>query len=94
MRMDSVGMKITLLDVQKVFTDVLNHRISREQAEAWAATRMNALDNNELFFDPATTEDLLWEAVLYLSGIGLKIAPDKYMENEDGIKEMFDTYWN
>jgi hypothetical protein len=94
MRMESVGMKITLLDIQKVFTDVLNHRISREEAEEWAAIRMNALDNNELFFDPATKEDLLWEAVLYLSGIGLKIAPDKYMEDEIGIKEMFDTYWN
>ncbi len=52
------------------------------------------LGQQRIVLYPATKEDLLWEAVLYLSGIGLKIAPDKYMENEDGIKEMFDSYWS
>ncbi|RLZ10406.1 hypothetical protein EAH57_04755 [Acinetobacter sp. 2JN-4] len=87
-------MKISILDVQKIFRDLLNHRISREDAEVWATARMNALDNNELFFDPATQEELLWNAVIYLSGIGLKIVPEEYMEDDDGIKEMFDTYWD
>ncbi len=39
-------------------------------------------------------EELLWKAVIYLSGVGLKISPNKYMEDEIGIKEMFSTYWN
>lgn len=87
-------MKISLLDVQEVFECLLSHRISREEAEEWATTRMHALDNNELYFDPVTKEDLLWEAIIYLSGIGLKIAPEKYLEDEDGIREMFHTYWD
>ncbi|WP_368678848.1 hypothetical protein [Acinetobacter lactucae] len=87
-------MKISLLDVQEVFNDLLNHKISREDAEEWARKRMNALDNQDLLFDPPTKEELLWKAVIYLSGVGLKISPNKYMEDEIGIKEMFSTYWN
>jgi hypothetical protein len=87
-------MKISLLDVQQVFNDLLNHKISRDDAEEWARKRMNALDNNDLTFDPPIKEELLWKAVIYLSGVGLKISPNKYMEDEIGIKEMFSTYWN
>ncbi|MDR6798312.1 hypothetical protein J2W67_003466 [Acinetobacter calcoaceticus] len=87
-------MKISLLDVQQVFNDLLNHKISRDDAEEWARKRMNALDNKNLLFDPPIEEELLWKAVIYLSGVGLKISPNKYMEDEIGIKEMFSTYWN
>jgi len=87
-------MKISLLDIQQVFNDLLNHKISRDDAEEWARVRMNALDSNELFFDPITKEDLLWDAVIYLSGVGLKISPDEYLQDESAIKETFDTYWN
>lgn len=87
-------MEISLLDVQKVFNDLLNHKISRENAEEWARLRMNALDNRDLIFDPPIEEELLWKAVIYLSGVGLKISHDKYMEDDIGIKETFNTYWN
>ncbi|EMZ3200979.1 hypothetical protein ACWY38_003549 [Acinetobacter baumannii] len=87
-------MKISLLDVQQVFNDLLNHKISREDAEEWARKRMNALDNQDLIFDPPIKEELLWKAVINLSGVGLKISPDTYMEDDIGIKEMFNTYWN
>ncbi len=92
--MESDEMKISLLDVQEVFNDLLNHEISRDDAEEWARKRMNALDNQDLLFDPPSEEELLWKAVIYLSGVGLKISPDKYMENEKGIKKVFNTYWN
>jgi len=87
-------MKISLLDVKKVFNDLLNRKISREDAEEWARIRMNALDNQDLIFDPPIKEELLWKAVIYLSGVGLKISTDKYMEDDLGIKETFNTYWN
>ncbi|HEC0021453.1 TPA: hypothetical protein R1P81_003226, partial [Acinetobacter baumannii] len=54
-------MKISLLDVQQVFNDLLNHKISREDAEEWARKRMNALDNQDLIFDPPIKEELLWK---------------------------------
>ncbi|WP_159156866.1 hypothetical protein [Acinetobacter baumannii] len=81
-------MKISLLDVQQVFNDLLNHKNSREDAEEWARKRMNALVNQDLTFDPPIKEELLWKALVYLSGVGLKISPDKYMEEENGIKEI------
>jgi len=92
--MENDEMKISLLDVQKIFNDLLNHKISRDDAEEWARKRMNALDNQDLVFDPPIDEELLWKAVIYLSGVGLKISPDKYMEDEKGIKEVFNIYWN
>ncbi|CVI07769.1 hypothetical protein AMPH_83748 [Acinetobacter baumannii] len=49
---------------------------------------MNALVNQDLTFDPPIKEELLWKALVYLSGVGLKISPDKYMEEENGIKEI------
>ncbi len=94
MKMENHEMKISLLDVQQVFNDLLNHKISRDDAEEWARKRMNALDNQDLIFDPPIKEELLWKAVIYLSGVGLKISPDMYMEDDIGIKEMFNTYWN
>lgn len=87
-------MKIFLSDVRQVFSGLLTHKISREEAEEWARIRMNALDHNELFFDPPTEEKLLWKAIIYLSGVALKISPEEYMEDDDGIKEMFNTYWS
>ncbi|MEB6624724.1 hypothetical protein MXM84_09465 [Acinetobacter pittii] len=87
-------MKISLLDVQQVFNDLLNHKISRDDAEEWARKRMNALDSQDLIFDPPVKEELLWKAVIYLSGVGLKISPDMYMEDDIGLKETFNTYWN
>ncbi|EPG7852825.1 hypothetical protein LJ598_003543, partial [Acinetobacter baumannii] len=62
-------MKISLLDVQEVFNDLLNHEISRDDAEEWARKRRNALDNQDLLFDPPSEEELLWKAVIYLSGV-------------------------
>ncbi|UMN22425.1 hypothetical protein [Acinetobacter baumannii] len=52
MKMVNDEMKISLLDVQQVFNDLLNHKISREDAEEWARKRMNALVNQDLTFDP------------------------------------------
>ncbi len=94
MKMETHEMKISLLDVQQVFNDLLNHKISRDDAEEWARKRMNALDNQDLIFDPPIKEELLWKAVIYLSGVGLKISPDMYMEDDISIKETFNTYWN
>lgn len=94
MKMETHEMKISLLDVQHVFNDLLNHKISRDDAEEWARKRMNALDNQDLIFDPPIKEELLWKAVIYLSGVGLKISPDMYMEDDISIKETFNTYWN
>ncbi len=94
MKMENYEMKISLLDVQQVFNDLLNHKISRDDAEEWARKRMNALDSQDLIFDPPVKEELLWKAVIYLSGVGLKISPDMYMEDDIGIKETFNTYWN
>lgn len=65
-------MKISLLEVRHVFHDLLDHKISRYDAEEWARIRMLSADNYELIYDPIDDEDLLWKAVLYLSGVGLK----------------------
>ncbi len=36
-------MKISLLDIQQVFNDLINHRISREDAEEWGQNNIECL---------------------------------------------------
>lgn len=87
-------MNLSLLDVKQVFNDLLSRKISREQAEHWAELRMNAFDAGELTFEPCSDQELLWEAVIYLSGVAMKISPDEYMENEEGIRIEFGSKWD
>ena len=87
-------MDISLSDVEKVFNDLFAGEITREQAEHWAELRMQAFDNGTLDFEPKAHESVLWKAVIYLSGIGIKVAPDEYMEDMEGVRQEFDLYWN
>ena len=87
-------MNLSLSDVKEVFNDLLGNKITREQAEKWAELRMKAFDADELSFEPRSDEELLWKAVIYLSGVAMKVSPDEYMEDEEGIKIEFDSNWN
>lgn len=87
-------MNLSLSDVKQVFNELLSGKITREQAEKWAELRMEAFDAGELTFEPRSDEELLWKAVIYLSGVAMKVSPDEYMEDEEGIKLEFDAHWS
>ncbi|XZW20809.1 hypothetical protein ACT4X9_05875 [Acinetobacter baumannii] len=80
-------MEISLLDVQEVFNDLLNHEISRDDAEEWARKRMNALDNQVLIFESRIKEYLLYKQQHTLINIELKIFSNKYIQDENIIKK-------
>lgn len=87
-------MRLSLSDVKQVFNNLLDGKITREQAEEWAELRMQAFDIGELTFEPSSDDELLWEAIIYLSGVAMKLSPEEYMEDEEGIRMEFDTRWN
>jgi len=86
--------KLSLSDVKEVFRELLDGQITREQAENWAELCMKAFDLGDLTFEPRTDEELIWKAVVYLSGVAMKVSPNEYMEDDKGIREEFDSHWN
>jgi len=80
-------------DIQEVFQNLIEGRISREDADRWAYARMQAFDSNDLSFNPKGDENLLWDAVQYLYGIDTKISPDEYMHSIDDIEAEYSSRW-
>lgn len=86
-------MELSRSDIQNVFQDLIEGRISREDADRWAYARMQAFDSNDLSFNPKVDEELLWDAVQYLYGIDTKLSPEEYMHSIDDIETEYLSRW-
>ena len=88
-------MELSRKDIHDVFQDLIEGRISREDADRWAYARTQAFDYGFLVFNPKSDEDLLWDAVSYLHGIDMKVFPNDesmfpiYMFSIDDIKDEY-----
>ena len=82
-------MKLSTRDIRKIFKYLIDGKISREEADRWAYIRIKALDSNDLSFLPKSDEKILWDGVLYLFGIDIKISPDEYMYSIEDIEEEY-----
>jgi hypothetical protein len=80
---------LSIKDVERVFNDLIEGRITRHDADRWAYERMNEFDSGALKFNPTSEEDLLWSAVQYLYGIDILVSPNKYLHSLDDIKKKF-----
>ncbi|MEG2695856.1 MAG: hypothetical protein RR966_15560 [Acinetobacter sp.] len=78
-------MEVTLDQVKSVFEDVLQKRMTREEASVWAFSVISASDTNSLTLIPNEKRDKLWESLVFLGGIDLIGHPDKYLFNEEDI---------
>jgi hypothetical protein len=80
-------MKVRAADISEQFDLLIAGRRSREEIEMWAVARMHAEDARTLEYEPPEDEMRLWDAIKYLGGVGLKVAPDEYLYcEEDFIK--------
>jgi hypothetical protein len=70
---------VTVPEVSALFDGLVAGAISREGAERWAEERMRAEDAGRLRYEPAEEEARLWDAILYLSGVGLRTSPTEYL---------------
>lgn len=87
-------MKLSIEDVKRIFKAVFSGAMTREDAERWAEQCMHAFDNEELIFEPIKDQELLWSAVNYFSGTAIKVSPNEYLEDDNGIKEEFYSKWD
>ncbi|OTG78032.1 hypothetical protein B9T33_14690 [Acinetobacter sp. ANC 5054] len=78
-------MEVTLDQVRSVFEDVLQKRMTREEASVWAFSVIVASDNDSLTLVPNEKKDKLWKGILYLGGIDLIGIPYGYLFYEEDI---------
>ncbi len=78
-------MEVTLEEVKKIFLDVLEDRITREEADRWAYTIVRANEIDNVTFLPQEDIKLIWAGVMYLYGIDIKESPNEYLHSKEDI---------
>lgn len=79
-------MQVSRNDVKKVFQDLLDNCISREAADRWAHSVMQAFEEKRLTFVPSSDQERIWNGVMYLYGNDLQEQPSQYMYSDEDIR--------
>jgi len=80
-------MELDLQAIGRVFENVLNGHISREQADRWAYAVVQQEENGVITFTPPVERERIWAGVMYLYGIDTMKAPNAYLHSDDDIRE-------
>ena len=80
-------MEVELQAVRRVFEDVLDGRISREQADRWAYAVIQEEETGVVKYSPAHARERIWAGVMYLYGIDTMKAPNAYLHSNDDIRK-------
>src|SRR5882762_8694957 len=83
-------MHIDLQTVCRVFEDVLNGSMSREQADRWAYAVVQEEETGIVTYSPHERERI-WAGVMYLYGVDTMKAPGQYLHSDDDISEAMNT---
>jgi hypothetical protein len=80
-------MEVDLHTVRQVFENVLNGRMSREQADRWAYAVVQEEETGVVTYSPPHERERIWAGVMYLYGIDAMKAPNAYLHSNDDIRE-------
>ena len=80
-------MEVDLQAVRRVFEDVLNGRMSREQADRWAYGVVREEETGVVAYSPPRERERIWAGVMYLYGIDTMKAPNAYLHSNDDVRE-------
>ena len=80
-------MEVDLQAVRRVFKDVLNGRMSREQADRWAYAVVREEETGVVTYSPSRERERIWAGVMYLYGIDTMKARNAYLHSNDDIRE-------
>ncbi|SKA03561.1 hypothetical protein SAMN04488128_102394 [Chitinophaga eiseniae] len=83
-------MEIRIEDIKQILKDLLNGKISREDASLWAYNLRQEADGNKLVYYPEGNEEILWESILFIEGIDLQNTPNVYLHNREDIQAFWD----
>lgn len=83
---------IKLEDIFNIYNEILQGKITREEAEIFADKLIDAEDNYNLIYIPKSDEKIIWDELIFISGIGMQDQkPDdnikSYLYNEKDIKD-------
>ena len=80
-------MEVDLQAVRRVFEDVLNGRMLREQADRWAHAVLQEEETGVVTYLPPGERERIWAGVMYLYGIDTMTAPNVYLHTDDDIRK-------
>jgi len=87
-------MIITIVDLQNIFNNLIENKITREEADEWAFKIYSELDSTSKYsFSPARNERLIIDALQYLWGIDSIDENGKYLYSIEQIKNDFEAKW-
>ena len=80
-------MEVDLQAVCRVFEDVLNGSMLREQADRWAYAVVREEETGVVTYSPSSERERIWAGVMYLYGINTMKAPNEHLHSNDDIRE-------
>ena len=80
-------MEVDLRAVCRVFEDLLNGSMLREQADRWAYAVVQEEETGVVTYSPPFERECIWAGVMYLYGINTMKAPNEYLHSNDDIRE-------
>jgi|SRR5882724_110607 len=78
-------MHVDLQTVCRVFENVLNGSMSREQADRWAYAVVLEEETGIVTYSPPHERDRIWAGVMYLYGVDTMKAPGEYLHSDSDI---------
>src|SRR6266436_9615641 len=84
-------MHIDLQAVCRVFEDVLNGAMSREQADRWAYAVVQEEETGVVTYSPPRERERIWAGVMYLYGVDTMKAPGQYLHSDNDVSEAMNT---
>jgi hypothetical protein len=80
--------EIHINEIKAVLNELLDKKISREDASDWALKLRESWDNKNLKFIPEEFEQIIWKSILFIEGIDLRDAPNCYLHNDQDIQRV------
>ena len=80
-------MEVDLQAVLRVFEDVLNGSMLREQADRWAYAVVQEEETGVVTYSPPFERERIWAGVMYLYGINTMKVLNEYLHSSDDIRE-------
>ena len=83
---------ITLEEILKKYKEILEGKITREQAERFADELIKDEDDYILLFLPKEDKEIIWDELMFLAGVGLQDTEPQndvksYLHNKEDIEE-------
>jgi len=74
-------MKVDLLEIEKIFDELIKEKMLPEEASNWARARLFAYDNGDLEYQPARDKNKIFRSIKYLVGVDLKDVDGSYLHS-------------